>query len=269
MKKSNFLANLLIYAITHPKSGKHILVGKYQSWQDSKVRSVFDYASKQSEFNLILKSFFPDTNYSLNDLQNDTREIQSHVTDFSSRLDRSAYPSKEKPYPLDYSLDNTSGLFLYALCKIVKPDIVIETGVAYGLSSMYILQALNENNKGKLLSIDYIFSPWQTQEMIGTAIPEHLRDRWELVFGPSSEKLTKVLSDAGSVDIFFHDSLHTYKNMLYEFEKAWPYIKKGGFLISDDIGGNNAFHDFCSSRNIESFFLSQKQSSSLGIVRKS
>ena len=41
-----------------------------------------------------------------------------------------------------------------------------------------------------------------------------------------------------------HDSLHTYKYMMEEFQIAWPFIKKHGFLVSDDVSDNNAFLDF-------------------------
>lgn len=269
MKKSSFLASILAYAITHPRSGKHLLKAKYQSWQDSKgLKPIFDYGSKKSEMDKIMLSLFPNSNYTVTALQKDTKNLQNHISDFLAKLNTEVYPSKKKPYPVNYNLDDQSGMFLYALCKIIQPEMVVETGVAYGLSSLYILQALHENNKGILHSIDYTFSPWQRKEMIGSAIPEFLRDRWRFVFGPSSEKLSKVLFNIGKLDIFFHDSLHTYKNMKYEFDTVWPYIKSGGLLVSDDVANNNAFYDFCTSQKLESFILPQKLNSFLGIVKK-
>jgi len=44
--------------------------------------------------------------------------------------------------------------FLYAICRKLKPHVVIETGVHYGASSAFILQALYDNNFGHLYSID-------------------------------------------------------------------------------------------------------------------
>jgi len=32
--------------------------------------------------------------------------------------------------------------------------------------------------------------------------------------------------------------------MTIEYRTAWPYIQKGGFLLSDDVGWNTAFADF-------------------------
>jgi hypothetical protein len=45
-------------------------------------------------------------------------------------------------------------LMLYAIVRAYKPDIVVETGVARGASSSFILCAMHENGKGHLYSID-------------------------------------------------------------------------------------------------------------------
>lgn len=267
MNNLSFIVNFLVYAITNPNIGKQILQAKCQSWQDSR-HSVVNYAGKKLQLDEILKTLFPESSYSLEDSTKSTDKLQNHVDDFFNRLKNETYPSKKKPYPLEYTLDKKSGLFLYILCKIIKPKTVIETGVAYGLSSMYILQALFENKKGTLYSIDSIFSPWQSKEIIGSAIPTHLCKNWRLIFGPSSEKLKETLSSLDSLDIFFHDSLHTYKNMQFEFETVWPFINKDGFLISDDISGNNAFYDFYSKMNLKPFILQQNKKSFLGILKK-
>ncbi len=249
--------------------GKHVITSKYQIWQDSKIHSVYNYQDKKLEFDKILNVLFPDDNYSISDFQKNTEKLYVHINDFFHKLENETYPSKKKPYPIDYTLDNKSGLFLYTLCKIIKPENVVETGVAYGLSSMYILQALYENKKGSLYSIDSAFSPWQSKEMIGSAIPSHLKSNWNLIYGSSVEKLKKTLASLRSADIFFHDSLHTHKNMIYEFETAWPFIIKNGFLISDDISDNNAFYDFYSNKKLIPFILPQKENSFLGILKKS
>lgn len=56
--------------------------------------------------------------------------------------------------------------------------------------------------------------------------------------------LPQVLATLKSVDMFIHDSLHSYEHMMFEFRAAWPYVRKGGILFSDDVDYNNAFADF-------------------------
>jgi predicted O-methyltransferase YrrM len=31
--------------------------------------------------------------------------------------------------------------------------------------------------------------------------------------------------------------------MKFEFDAAWPHLKEGGLLLSDDVLWNNAFHE--------------------------
>jgi len=154
------------------------------------------------------------------------------------------------------------------LCRLLRPETIVETGVAYGNSSSFILKAFNENKKGQLYSIDYVFRPWESRDGIGSAIPAQLRDRWNLVFGPASKQLKKTLQDLGQIDIFFHDSLHTYRNMTFEFNTAWPHIKSGGFLLSDDINDNSAFYRFYSSVKLNPIIIGNTKQSFFGILQK-
>lgn len=45
-------------------------------------------------------------------------------------------------------------LILYTIVRAYKPEIVVETGVAHGVTSAFMLCAMHENNKGHLYSID-------------------------------------------------------------------------------------------------------------------
>ena len=153
------------------------------------------------------------------------------------------------------------GPVLYIICRLLKPKVVVETGVASGISSKYILYALHKNGQGNLYSIDF---PTPTDELpVGWLVPNGLRNRWHLILGKSSEKLPVLLNEIPKVDVFLHDSDHSYRNMMFEFRTVWPYIRKGGLLASDDINMNNSFFDFATEVNRKSvrFYL-------LGAIRK-
>jgi hypothetical protein len=146
--------------------------------------------------------------------------------------------------------------YLYVIVRALKPEAVVETGVAAGISSSFILQALEDNNKGTLYSIDLpnydlpndlTFIP--DGKHPGFAIPERLKKRWQLRLGTSKDILPGLLAEIGRVDIFLHDSEHSYENMLFEFVAAWDYLQHGGLLLSHDIAWNNAFKHF--SREIK------------------
>lgn len=147
---------------------------------------------------------------------------------------------------------------LYSLCRLIKPSIIIETGVGAGLSSTYILQAIEDNGFGKLYSIDFPKAMYLTEnnrvvndgfwipdkQKSGWIIPKNLKENWKLILGKSIEKLLPLLKQVGSIDLFFHDSEHTYQTMMFEYHAAWPYLNKQGILASHDVNWNNAFTDF-------------------------
>ena len=161
----------------------------------------------------------------------------------------------------DYVGEVATGPLLYLICRLLGPERVVETGVASGTSSAYILKAMEANARGTLDSIDLpnyeevltqtrpdvyraacsIVSPGRE---VGWAIPPGLKGRWSLHIGPSSELLPKVLEAAGPIDLFLHDSEHTYETMIFEYRTAWPHLRTGGVLLSDDVGWNAAFPDF-------------------------
>ena len=51
---------------------------------------------------------------------------------------------------------------LYFLVRELKPEKIIETGVHRGVSSLFILQALEDNGKGELYSIDLPLAEYNT-----------------------------------------------------------------------------------------------------------
>ena len=240
-----------------------------QAEKDSK-QTIQKHSANSLNLEKCLELYFPDNNFSKETLIQNTKDLELHFKNYFKKLEGEKFPSKKKPYPIDYSIRNDSRLFLYGLCKIMKPDVVVETGVAYGQSSSYILQALKENNNGILYSIDNIFRPWESLEMIGNAIPQNIRKRWKLIVGSSVVKLEEILRSKKTIDVFLHDSLHTYKNMLFEYNMSWPFIKKNGFLISDDVSENNAFLDFYSIVNSSPILMTDNQDEEifLGVIRK-
>ena len=144
----------------------------------------------------------------------------------------------------------------YAAVRAFAPEIVVETGVASGVSSSYLLLALKKNGRGKLYSIelgDARYLP--PKKPPGWIVPDWLKSRWELQIGDSRVLLPAILAQLGTTDVFIHDSLHTYDHMLWEFRTAYPFLKPGGLLISDDAAWNPAFPEFCFEVHAERFSI--------------
>jgi predicted O-methyltransferase YrrM len=147
----------------------------------------------------------------------------------------------EAPFGAFHNGDSVLGRLCYSVARALQPDAVVETGVCYGVTSSYLLKALEANGRGSLHSIDLPPLGKDGDRFIGWLIPAELRSRWNLHRGASRRVLRPLLAQVGPLDLFIHDSLHTYKNMRHEFALAWEALRPGGVLISDDIEGNAAF----------------------------
>jgi hypothetical protein len=145
----------------------------------------------------------------------------------------------------------------YALIRILKPNIVIETGTDAGDLTSWVLSAMHKNNYGKLISIDIPSKMGEltmetnlSQDEIGKFIPHTYRDRWELHLGDAKELLPKLLVE-NDVDMFVHDSLHTRTHMLFEYNCARALMRPNTIIISHDILWNKAFFSFTASHNLK------------------
>lgn len=149
-------------------------------------------------------------------------------------------------------------LALYGLIRATRPQVAIETGVLHGLTSAFMLQALERNGIGHLHSIDYpsyaetgpsnrdgYDATLPPGRQPGWTVPDELRPRWHLQLGPSRDLLPALLSQTGPVDFFCHDSEHTYATMDLELRLAWPALRDGAILVCDNIESCTAFFDFC------------------------
>jgi predicted O-methyltransferase YrrM len=180
------------------------------------------------------------------------------ATDFVAALDELSRRHTGDPFRLE-----GDHYFLYALARAVKPRVLLETGVFDGTFSACFLKGLAQNARrdcvdGRLVSIDLpAYTPIEASTSRypkrthlpagcepGWIIPDDLRSRWTLHAGDARELLPRVADAAGPVDLFFHDSLHTYDHMMFEFETMWPRLAEGACLLTHDVHWNLSFRDF-------------------------
>jgi hypothetical protein len=150
----------------------------------------------------------------------------------------------DAPFSLTHCADFALARLGYAVCRAIRPVVVLETGVAYGVTSAFILQALEVNGAGTLHSVDLPPLGRGADRFVGSLIPAALKARWRLHRGVSRRVLPELLSQLGRVEVFVHDSLHTYRNMRREFRMVAPYLAPRAAVIADDVDGNPAFVDW-------------------------
>lgn len=110
-------------------------------------------------------------------------------------------------------------------------EMVVETGL--GVSTLFILDAMDRMNKGHLYSIDA--KPWYPHEIV--------HPRLTFIKDKSVNVLAELYKKTGAWDLFLHDSDHDVFCQTYEYEFAYRCLKKGGWLWSDDTswGGHDAW----------------------------
>jgi predicted O-methyltransferase YrrM len=175
--------------------------------------------------------------------------------------------NKDPGMTIKWSATSELAATTYALIKLLKPKIVVETGVGAGVSSWTILHAMGENGVGRLVSIDLPTPNTELLPEVGYLVPQELRDRWELHTGPSHILLPQVLDELVEIDMFQHDSRHSYSNQLREYQSAWPFIKTSGILLSDDVS-NDALYDASRTWEREPTIIGQSKESPIGLVLK-
>ncbi len=142
--------------------------------------------------------------------------------------------------------DGDAGLVrtIWCLTRHLRPKKVIETGVAHGVTSRFILEALNRNGDGHLWSIDLppLERVWRNQ--VGAAVGDRYADRWSYIRGSSRRRLSELLSRLGQIDLFIHDSLHSERNVRFELDRACVALRPNGALVVDDVDANWGFQSF-------------------------
>jgi len=150
----------------------------------------------------------------------------------------------DAPFGVSNCAEKFVGHAAYVICRALRPDTVVETGVAYGSMSTYLLTALNANSHGVLHSIDLPSILDRDARFVGRFVPESLRERWSLHLGASRRVLPKVLRTVRPVGVFVHDSLHTKRNMSREFAAITPHMASRAAVLSDDAHWNRAFEEW-------------------------
>jgi predicted O-methyltransferase YrrM len=175
---------------------------------------------------------------------------------------------RDAPIDQIHSADFALARLCYLAARVSRPANVLETGVAYGVTSTFVLSALERNGAGWLHSIDLPPLGRDVDKFVGALIPDHLRHRWRLYRGVTRRVLPELLTQLGRVDMFIHDSLHTYRNIKFELEKVTPRLSPGAIVIADDIDENPAFKEWSQDRELaySGVVQEERKASLLGVA---
>jgi hypothetical protein len=135
---------------------------------------------------------------------------------------------------------------IYGVVRLIRPLHVVEVGVSSGISSAYILKALERNERGTLHSIDLpkpevkrsggpSLASWSipTGRSSGWAVPFRLRGRWDLRLGDKRNVIPLLADELPRVDLFLYDVPHNDVRDWPEFQAVDRRMRRGGVAIAD------------------------------------
>lgn len=145
--------------------------------------------------------------------------------------------SEGRQHPLDgrTAIGPEQGLWLYSLCREMKPESTLEIGLAYGFSTLYFLAAIHENGTGHHIALD----PFQNKLWSGIGVTHAQNLGMIDSFGFIEEKSAPVLlhlAEQGRMfEIIFIDGSHRFDDVLMDFTLSAPLCSTGGCIVLDDM----------------------------------
>lgn len=126
---------------------------------------------------------------------------------------------------------------LYRLVRERQPQLVVEIGMAYGVSSLSILAALQENAQGRLISVDpYIGWPTGRRialHQIALAKADDIHAHWHEC---SYTALPKMIQEGLKPDMIYIDGNHNFDYVFTDCFFADKLVRVGGVIGFNDCG---------------------------------
>lgn len=132
-------------------------------------------------------------------------------------------------------VDRSTGDLLQRAVREVKPSLSLEVGLAYGVSTLFICEAISElPQPGRHIVLD----PYQHGKWRGLGL-RNLRDAGfesllEFHPEPSELVLPRLLAEGRVLDLVFIDGLHRFEQAFVEFYYVNRLLRPGGIVLFDD-----------------------------------
>ncbi len=126
----------------------------------------------------------------------------------------------------------------YVLVRVIKPEVVIESGIHNGLGTCVLSAAIMRNNaegsKGRLYAIDI-------NPKAGVLVQSPYKDVVKLTIQDSLDYLKKF---EGPIDLFIHDSDHSADHESEEYRIITDKLSSKSVVVSDNAHATDVLSDF-------------------------
>jgi predicted O-methyltransferase YrrM len=153
----------------------------------------------------------------------------------------SSFPLRHPDFPdLAVAVDSAEGAWLQQIVHEIRPAQSLEIGCAYGVSSLYICEALASThavaspNGARHIVVD----PFQSTQWRGIGV-RNIRDAGFASLVDFREQrseivLPELLQEGARLDFAFIDGWHTFDQVLVEFYYINRLLRVGGVIAFDD-----------------------------------
>lgn len=133
------------------------------------------------------------------------------------------------------SIPYEEGQAIYNLIRQVKPAHTLEIGLAYGISTLFICQALQDNGMGQHSAIDPMaIKLWGSLGLLNVQ-RAGLEPRLRFLEASSHVALPELLRQQERFEVAFIDGCHRFDYTLLEYFYLDKLLPVGGHLIFDDL----------------------------------
>jgi cephalosporin hydroxylase len=116
----------------------------------------------------------------------------------------------------------------------VKPDVIIETGVAHGGSLIYYASLCKAMGKGRVIGVDIVIRPHNREAIEAHELASYIT----LVEGDSVADSVigqvKAQLKPGETVLVLLDSCHTKQHVLNELEAYYALVTPGSYIVATD-----------------------------------
>jgi cephalosporin hydroxylase len=116
----------------------------------------------------------------------------------------------------------------------VKPDVVIETGVAHGGSLIFYASLFKAMGKGRVIGIDIEIRPHNRKAIESHDLFEYITLVEGSSIDPAIVERVKSLVRPGERVLVMLDSNHTRDHVLAELEAYSPLVAAGSYIVAAD-----------------------------------
>ena len=156
---------------------------------------------------------------------------------------------------------------LYFISRYIKPESILETGVAAGFSSFSFLEAIKDNKKGRLYSSDFpYFRLDNPEKYIGIVVPDKLKDKWDLLIEGDTVNVPEFNKKIKKFDLIHYDSDKSYSGRLNFIKMIKLNTDKDTIILMDDIQDNSFFHDYINKNKIENCKIFEFDGKYIGMI---